>query len=524
MLNTKLTAGLFGAFFLLPLQADAQLSLTLDVSNDSLQKITGFGAAAMGTLMCPYANNVKSIEKAYGPESAVGLNILRVEVSPSTTPDVTSQWYDSPYDWHGFVPSVKAARKHGAIIYACPWSPPPVFKTNNSSSGGNNDDPTQAVKGKLNEKGYNNFFLWLNNYHKYMASQGAPVDIISLQNEPDWWVSYSGCLYEPNELRDLVKKSAHTFDRSTGVKLMSGEPLGYRPDYAEALLNDPESRQHISYLGGHIYGHTPYMDDNGNYGNMKKSVDVANQYEGIECWMTEISYDPYRDETGKKRMPIWNEQIDFAKQVNEVILAGGTAYVYWYLTQYWSFVGDGEVVEGGDNTKDVVLPRGYIMSHFAKHLPGATRLSSSITGLKEKAAMQRNVYVKGDSIIVMTINGSSKQINLTTNLPAKVISGKAIVSTSNESLCQEEDVNIESPSNSILLTVKPKSITTFILKREPDMIKGDVNGDKVVDVADINAIISAICGSTSGDNADVNGDKVIDVADINAVISIICGQ
>ena len=51
-------------------------------------------------------------------------------------------------------------------------------------------------------------------------------------------------------------------------------------------------------------------------------------------------------------------------------------------------------------------------------------------------------------------------------------------------------------------------------------IKGDVNGDNVVDVADISAIISVMAGTANYDFADVNGDGSVDVADISNVISI----
>ena len=50
--------------------------------------------------------------------------------------------------------------------------------------------------------------------------------------------------------------------------------------------------------------------------------------------------------------------------------------------------------------------------------------------------------------------------------------------------------------------------------------KGDVNGDGVVDVADISAIISVMAAGTDDKKADINGDDTVDVADISAVISI----
>lgn len=51
-------------------------------------------------------------------------------------------------------------------------------------------------------------------------------------------------------------------------------------------------------------------------------------------------------------------------------------------------------------------------------------------------------------------------------------------------------------------------------------IEGDVNGDNVVDVADISAIISVMAGTSEYANADVNGDGFVDVADISSVITI----
>ena len=61
-------------------------------------------------------------------------------------------------------------------------------------------------------------------------------------------------------------------------------------------------------------------------------------------------------------------------------------------------------------------------------------------------------------------------------------------------------------------------------------IKGDVNGDGTVDVADISSIISVMAGATipgasaPGSSADVNGDGTVDVADISYVITIMAGR
>ena len=60
-------------------------------------------------------------------------------------------------------------------------------------------------------------------------------------------------------------------------------------------------------------------------------------------------------------------------------------------------------------------------------------------------------------------------------------------------------------------------------------LKGDVNGDGTVDVADIATVISVMAGAAVPDvspsgSADVNGDGTVDVADIAAIISIMAGE
>ncbi len=66
--------------------------------------------------------------------------------------------------------------------------------------------------------------------------------------------------------------------------------------------------------------------------------------------------------------------------------------------------------------------------------------------------------------------------------------------------------------------------TGFLASVIKTATKGDVNGDNVVDVADISAIISVMAGTGTYAGADVNDDKVVDVADISTVIDIMAGK
>ena len=68
----------------------------------------------------------------------------------------------------------------------------------------------------------------------------------------------------------------------------------------------------------------------------------------------------------------------------------------------------------------------------------------------------------------------------------------------------------------------------ILVKGGPVYLKGDVNGDGEVNIADVNCLIDVILGARSADDfegrADVNEDTEVNIADVNAVIDIILGK
>ena len=437
------------------LTSAAQTTVRLNVTAETRQKITGFGAAAMGYLMRPL-DDTKLIDMAYGPESKIGLNILRMEMSPNLIGDVTTPW-DTPYDWHGYLDVVRAAKAHGAIILASPWSPPAVYKTNNSASGGNSEEQGY-VHGKLSQP--SKLFTWFNTFLTYMHNNDADVDVVTLQNEPDWWVGYSGCEYTPQELHDVVKDYAGRLTKEKfNVRLLGGEPLGFNPEYYRLLLEDPETEKYIDLIGGHVYG---------NY-QCKTNLNTAAGYAeplGKEVWMTEHIVNPRGDEDTENRYnPTWHEQLLFAEDVNECLINGATAYVYWYLASEFSFIGDGKVCTTPGNVKDELLPRGIIMGQFARNLKGATQLkwtsnlSSSLTN-NVNQNFEMSAFIKGDSLIVNVIDTLSREFNLEVTLPYYVDKLHKISSTE-DALYDETDVEMERGKTFSCL-IPARSFTTLI--------------------------------------------------------------
>ncbi len=66
---------------------------------------------------------------------------------------------------------------------------------------------------------------------------------------------------------------------------------------------------------------------------------------------------------------------------------------------------------------------------------------------------------------------------------------------------------------------------TYVIKVKSFPIRGDINGDREVNIADINSVIDIILGNGVSDyvysRADVNSDGELNIADINVIIDII---
>ncbi|MBR5963019.1 MAG: endo-1,4-beta-xylanase xyn5A [Bacteroidaceae bacterium] len=451
--------------------------IKLKVTDTRMQTVTGFGAACCDGAMCPFGNDTQPVSLLYGPKSKVGLNIMRMEISPNFIGDViVPEWgnWDSPYDWKGSLPSAKIVKQRGGIVFGTPWSPPGDYKTNGTAQGGNSADQGNQ-RGQLREDCYDKFFPWLNSFLAWMKKNGVNVDAVSIQNEPDWWVNYSGCLYTPQQQLNLVKNYAYMLDRETypGVRLISAEPLGFDPKYSDALMNDPVAREQIDIVAGHIYGHPPLGDPNkGIPANMKNAAVLASKY-GKEVWMTEHSVTDNID-----HLPNWHEQLIFAEELNECMLAGCTGYIYWYMRAHWAFVGTGEPVEiNGNkinipgNTKNTLLPRAYVMSHFSKNVTGSTRLKTSRDKTSgEGAPIENSAYIKGDSLIVMAIDTTGTSYDLVLTLPYKVKSGTHLLSTGNETknLCQKNTITIDEPTNEVTVEMPARSLNTYIFMIDND--------------------------------------------------------
>ncbi|MCW0483283.1 glycoside hydrolase [Gaoshiqia sediminis] len=398
------------------------IKVTFD-PNTTYQTISGFGGANMiwGT---DYLTE-SELDLAFGTgDTGMGLSIYRVRLSSSKN------------DWEGLVNSVKGANQRGATVLASPWSPPAEWKSNNSTSGG----------GYLLPEHYADFANYINEFIQFMADRGATVDVVSIQNEPDWQVTYEGCEYTFTEMFNFVKNHAGTIQ---GAKVLAAESLNSNHAYTDLMMNDALANENLDIVGGHLYG------------SGLAKYPLAEQ-KGKEIWMTEhllnlnSGNNPANWTENTDVTTIWNETMEMVKEIQTCMSYNWNAYIWWYIRRYYSFLGDGE----RGTSRGQILKRGYAMSQFSKFIrPGyvriKTQIENSTTGLMITAFEGEN------EVVAVIVNPNSSAVPGVT-LQAPSTGASAVAYTTSEFVNRKMEP-LTAENDRFLLEVPANSVTTVVI-------------------------------------------------------------
>jgi len=377
-------------------------SVSVSIDPDlTYQKISGFGGANMiwGT---DYLTS-SEMDLAFGSgDSGLGLSLYRVRLSSNKD------------DWAGLVSSVKGANDRGVTVMASPWSPPAEWKSNSSTNGG----------GYLLKEHYGDFAAYINEFIQFMDGQGAKIDVVSIQNEPDWAASYEGCEYTKEEMLNFIKNYAGTIQ---GAKVLAAESLNSDQSYTDNILNDAEAAENLDIVGGHLYGSglAPYS--------------LAAQ-KGKELWMTEhlLNLDsgnnPGNWTADTDPATIWEETMEMVTEIQTAMEYNWNAYIWWYIRRYYSFLGDGEK----GTSRGEILKRGYAFSQFSNYIrPGYVRIDAQ---LEDASAGTTVTAYKGENEIVLILVNSSdtetSTIDLT--LPSGYTTATLYTTSLNENRTEEQ--------------------------------------------------------------------------------------
>ncbi|NWF88365.1 MAG: T9SS type A sorting domain-containing protein [Ignavibacteriaceae bacterium] len=385
------------------------------------QLIQGFGAANIVGWRPDMTDN--EITKAFGTGNGqLGFTVLRLRV-PHNSNDFSLQ-----------VPTAKKAYDLGVKIIASPWTPPASMKTNNN-----------IVGGELKESSYADYAAHLKSFADYMAANGVPLYAISVQNEPDITVTYESCDWNPSQMVKFISENAS----SIGTRIIAPESFQFLRPISDAILNDSAACANVDIIGGHIYGGglAPYP--------------LAEQ-KGKEIWMTEHLTESAHSAN------IWSYALAVGLEMQNVMLANMSSYIWWYIVRYYGPIADGEKSSSFPNenfsAKGEITKKGYVMSQFARFVrPGYSRLIAT-------AFPQRDITItayKGDSkVVVVVVNNSTASKQQTFSIQNGTVTQFTPYTTSETKNC-EEGSQIQVTNGSFTLNLDASSITTLVADYTP---------------------------------------------------------
>lgn len=378
---------------------EAQVTILAAENN---QVIQGFGCATVFNPPNTSAYTSEEFDRLFGSSSGqVGLTILRIRVAEDNA------WRTTELNY------AKAAIQRGARIMATPWSPPARMKTNNSLVGGSLITDSSAAYAK-----------YLNDFANYMASNGASLYAVSVQNEPDIVVTYESCEWTADQMRTFLHDHGHLV---TSTRLMAPESFNNNQNFVNNILSDDVAAANIDLIGGHIYGSGVVEN------NLAKTKNK-------EVWMTE-----HLDEDIS-----YNGAINTAIEIHNCLTkANFSAYIWWYGKRFYGPIGqDG-----------IVTKRGFVMSQFARFIkPGSVRIGNTVNS---RSDVLISAYKDGNKKVVIAINAGTNTVNQKITMQdASVSQVMPYTTTDNKNV--EQGTVITAANNSFSYLLPPYSVTTFV--------------------------------------------------------------
>ena len=446
-----------------------------------LQKIDGFGGTGMnGQWGDVYTQEKVNLLWGQG-DNQVGLNIMRLRINPTESYwNKTSPEYSNPVKW---------ARKinPNLQVFATPWTPPAEYKKSGFTSpyqnsfgtwvyplvlspwGGNSSSGSTILDEKIPE-----FADFLERYRAAMEKAGAPVDIISIQNECDYTPTeggssaiYESCIYTPQQMAAMVKAARTAIDPK--CKIMGPETFGWgQKNYNTTLLGIADATNNIDIYGNHFYGSN----------DISFSKNIYDK--GKPHWMTEYlvnygddykdyGYGPYGGEFKFEYRMI--ENIEIAMQNYY------TGYVYYNMLDDF-FASN----HGGSSTQ--LWKRAWVFSHYAKYATGKSRIKPTLAGFatasqpnaqttKFEKLIGGSSYISDDgntiSVFVLNPTTTAVKLNITCN---PFVANKVTAIVTGESVnAKKTDVmsDYDQSSKKLVTTLQPGMFYTFVFEKDGEI-------------------------------------------------------
>lgn len=374
-----------------PPQADTVAAATIDAGTVQ-QTIFGFGGADIVDWTGDLTGGQRTT--AFSPTAGIGLSIVRVRVPVDST------------EFGQATATIDTCKAYGGAAIASVWSAPAWMKTNDSTIGG-------AIK----TSSYGEYAAYLRGFNSAVGGLAA----ISPTNEPNITVTYESMQMTASQIADFVAAEGD----SCGAPIMAPEPFNMDQTFISTYLSNASAASKTSFICGHIYGATPYVL------NVNKPV-----------WMTEHYINS--NVSGND----WSNAMAAAKEINDCMNAGWSAYVWWYIVRSY-----GPIDENGNIQK-----LGYVMAQYARYVrPGFTKISCTEN---PSTGIYATAYKQGSKIVVVVINQNSSEVYQPFSLGGVSVSGFTSYTTTGSSNLASGNVSVS--GNSFGVAIPGSSIITLV--------------------------------------------------------------
>jgi O-glycosyl hydrolase len=354
------------------------------------------------------------------------------------------------------------------VIMSTPWTPPNNRVTQwKENVVGVNSKLDSAIDwsrpdwwGRLKKDKYNDYADLLADYARDFAEKmGAPLAVLSVQNEPNWKVQYESAYWSGTDIRDFLRVLGQRFPAKSvtlgenGLGIMAPEYENFNINFDEMIqpsLDDPGARNVLTHVGLHQYNGA--WDTSGK-GGAKAFPPIAEA--GKRFWQTEVSGSGPQLPKGRGM----DNALYYAKMIHhDMTLAQINAFLFWWMWGNDSDT-DGTLIAIDGDTVTPAL-RLYAMGQYSRFIrPGWRRIEATPSpAYGIYASAYRNP--QSDEIAVVMINDTNITITITVSLEdAAFRSLKAWRTSAKEKLGSQGTQSLSRGAADV--TLPPKSITTY---------------------------------------------------------------
>ena len=476
------------------------------------------------------------------------------------------------YDWSkaaGQQRFMQMAREYGVENFVFFSNSAPVYYTLNGLAlrTGTN------WGANLRDDAYDDFADYLATVAKHFADLGYHIAYISPVNEPqyDWTSGQEGSPWHNHEVSRLVRElDASLTSRGLDTRILIPEagawyylilanPLynsrGY--DQIEQFFNPANASTYVGdlpHMAHAVAGHSYWtFTSNALLQTTRTMVAEAAAKRGLQVFQTEWSMLDSAPESstgypagGYDNATYMDNALYLAKVIYcDLVLAGVTSWSYWtaMAQEQWGHrnrfyllrlvaAGDagpesyGDLRGGGTVYDNRNL---WALGNYSRFIrPGYKRVGMS--GADDLSGLMGSAYVSPDGaeLVAVYVNMAQEATTVTVETAGNGAPGIATIKkyTTSESNALTLDHQLPLIYSGGEIEVPARSVVTLVMQLDATHLPaGDVDGNGLVDIDDVNALINIILGKAgAGDYAgvaDVDGSGLVDVDDVNAVVKII---